>query len=129
MCIRSLRLSCSRLLKNRHAVCLCRTIRSRKGTELVEAAVSFPILILSAMLMLRMFVFCLEILSTGVHEHLAMLEAWDSYRGAGISGYSTEKDVGMLRGGILQMDVSKNISIRTYLINEDVLVRAGELLD
>ena len=74
-------------------------IQSRKGSELVEAAISLPILILSVMLMLRLFTFCLEILSAGIHEHLNALEAWDSYRGGGINRYSTEREIEMMRGG------------------------------
>lgn len=96
---------------------------------MVEAAISLPILILSAMLMLRLFTFCLEILSAGIHEHITALEAWDSYRGAGIKRYSTEREVEMMRGGLLRIDVSKSINTHTYLFNEDVLVRAGEIID
>lgn len=129
MYIRSLHLYCSRLLKSRLSGFWDRTITSRKGSELVGAAISFPVLILSAMLMLRMFVFCLEILSAGIHEHLFILDTWDSYRGAGIRNYSTEREVEMMRGGLLKMDLNKEIDTHAYLINEDVLVRAGEILD
>ncbi len=129
MYIRSLRLYCSRLLKHRLSGFLVRTVTGRKGSELVGAAISFPVLILSAMLMLRLFVFCLEILSAGIHEHLSILETWDSYRGAGIRSYSTEREVEMMRGGLLRMDLNKEIDTHAYLINEDVLVRAGEILD
>ena len=129
MYIRSLHLYCSRLLKSRLSGIWDRTITSRKGSELVGAAISFPVLILSAMLMLRMFVFCLEILSAGIHEHLFILDTWDSYRGAGIRNYSTEREVEMMRGGLLKMDLNKEIDTHAYLINEDVLVRAGEILD
>ena len=81
------------------------------------------------MLMLRLFVFCLEILSAGIHEHLSILETWDSYRGGGINKYSTEREIEMMRGGLLRMNVTKDIRTNIYLINEDVLVRAGEIFD
>ena len=96
---------------------------------MVEAAVSIPILILTAMLLLRLFTFYLEILSTGVHEHMNALEAWDSYRGAGIRKYSAETDIDMLSGGLLRRSVSKSIRTDTYMLNEDVLVRAGGVFD
>jgi len=35
----------------------------------------------------------------------------------------------MLRGGLLRMDLTKKIRIRTYCINEDLMVRAGEFID
>ena len=41
----------------------------------------------------------------------------------------TEKEVVMLRGGVLKKNVSKRIETKAYLINEDFLVRSGEALD
>ena len=35
----------------------------------------------------------------------------------------------MLRGGLLRKDLTKVIKTRTYLINEDLLVRAGEAFE
>ena len=95
----------------------------------MEAAVIMPVIILTSMLLLRTFTFYLEILSTGISEHMTALEAWDSYRGAGIRKYSTEKDVRMLRGGILRIDLTKKIKTGSFLINEDLLVRAGDAVD
>ena len=106
-----------------------RSLRNRQGSQLVEAAVIMPLIILTAMLLLRTFTFYLEILSTGISEHMNALEAWDSYRGAGIRKYSAEKDVKMLRGGVLRIDLTKRINTISYMINEDLLVRAGEVID
>ena len=88
-----------------------------------------PVLILTAMLLLRTFTFYLEILSSGINEHLSALEAWDAYSGAGFRKYSSECDIEMIRGGMLKIDVTKRINTKSYMINEDVLVRAGDLLD
>ena len=96
---------------------------------MVEAAICVPVLILTAMLLIRMFTFYLEILNTGINEHMSALEAWDSYNGAGFRKYSSETEVKMLRGGLLKNDLTKVIKTRTYLINEDLLVRAGEAFD
>ena len=96
---------------------------------MTEAAISLPLVILTAMLMIRLFVFYLDILTTGIEEHRKALEAQDSYNGAVIRTYEEEISVDMLRGGVLQRDVSKRLKIRAYLINEDLLVRSGEILD
>ena len=104
----------------------CRLLGSKSGSQYVEAAIILPVIILTAMLLLRVFTFYLEILSTGVREHSAALEAWDDYRGALIRNYSEEKDVVMIRGGILHMDLTKKIRTDSYLISEDVLARAGD---
>ncbi|MBE6040995.1 MAG: hypothetical protein E7220_00560 [Clostridiales bacterium] len=106
-----------------------RLLRSRAGAESVEAAISLPIIILTAMLLLRLFTFYLEILDTGVREHEKALEAWENYKGAGGKAGEKTVDVKMLRGGLLRMDLTKKIRIRTYCINEDLMVRAGEFID
>jgi hypothetical protein len=95
----------------------------------VEAALIMPVIILTSMLLLRTFTFYLEILSTGISEHMTALEASDEYRGAGVRRYNAEKEVKMLRGGLLRFDLTKRISTRSYMINEDLLVRAGEVFD
>ena len=96
---------------------------------MTEAAISLPLVILTAMLMIRLFVFYLDILVTGIEEHRKALEAQDSYNGAVIRTYEEEISVDMLRGGVLQRDVSKRLQVKAYLINEDLLVRSGEILD
>ena len=103
-------------------------LRTKRGSQMVEAAVSLPIIILAAMLLLRLFVFYLEILTADIEKHKAVMEEQDAYRGAFIRTYSNEEDISMLRGGLLMMDVSKKIEIKAYMINEDILVRSGEIL-
>ena len=103
-------------------------LRNRKGSQMVEAAISLPLIILAGMLMLRMFVFYIQILTTGIEKHREVLEQQDAYRGAFIRTYSTEEKVWMLKGGLLGMDVSKRLEIKAYMINEDILVRSGEIL-
>lgn len=103
--------------------------RSRKGSQMVEAAIVMPVIILTAMLLLRLFTFYLEILSAGISEHMTALEAGDSYDGAGFRKYTAEREVMMLKGGLLNMDLVKTIDTTVYMINEDVLVRAGDAID
>ena len=95
---------------------------------MVEAAVSLPIIILAAMLLIRLFVFYLEILTTGIERHRAVMEEQDAYRGAFIRTYTDEEEISMLRGGLLKADVHKRLEIKAYMINEDILVRSGEML-
>ena len=94
---------------------------------MVEAAIVYPILIIACMLMIRLFTFYLEILNTGISDHMQALEAMDSYSGAGFRTYTDTSEVRMLRGGLLMMDVSKRIDTRCYMLNEDLMVRAGEV--
>ncbi len=96
---------------------------------MTEAAITIPVAILMAMLLIRLFVFYLDILTTGIEEHRQALMAQDSYEGIAIRTYETDETVEMLAGGILKKAVSKTIEVRTYLINEDFLVRSGEILD
>ncbi len=96
---------------------------------MIEAAISLPIIILTAMLLIRMFVFYLDILTTGISEHREALRVQDAYKGSMIRTYEREKEVILLRGGVLRRNVSKRLDIKAYLINEDFLVRSGEAID
>ena len=96
---------------------------------MTEAAISLPLIVLTAMLMVRMFVFYIEILTTSIDEHRKALEAQDTYKGYFMRIYEEETDLYMLRGGVLQKNVSKKLDVKAYLINEDLMVRSGEILD
>ena len=96
---------------------------------MAEAAISLPLIIITAMLLIRLFVFYLDILTSGIKEHREALKMQDSYKGVTMRTYETEKEVVMLRGGVLKKNVSKRIETKAYLINEDFLVRSGEALD
>ena len=108
---------------------LIRLLSNKRGSQMVEAAMSLPLIIITAMLLIRMFVFYLDILTTGIREHREALNAQDAYRGAMIRTYETAHEVVMLRGGVLRRNVSKEIDVKAYLINEDFLVRSGEAIE
>ena len=99
----------------------------KKGSEMVEAAVSLPVIILAAMLMIRMFTFYLEILTTEVKMHKEALSRQDGYNGLVFRTHNEEKKITLLKGGLLLFDAHKTVRVKTYLINEDYLVRSGEL--
>ena len=96
---------------------------------MVEAAISLPLIIITAMLLVRTFVFYLDILSSGIKAHREALEAQDAYKGVMIRTRETEEKVTLLSGGVLRSNAVKEIKVKTYLINEDFLVRSGEALD
>ena len=108
---------------------ITKLLSNKRGSQMVEAAISLPLLILTAMRMLRLFVFYLDILSTGIKEHRKALEMQDSYRGVFLRTHEEETKVSLLKGGLLATDVSKRLRTKVYLINEDILVRSGEILD
>ncbi|MBR0341925.1 MAG: hypothetical protein IJH64_06720 [Oscillospiraceae bacterium] len=96
---------------------------------MVEAAMSLPLIIITAMLLVRLFVFYLDILTTGIRAHREALEAQDAYKGVMMRTYETGEEVIMIRGGVLKNNVTKEIEVKAYLVNEDFLVRSGEALD
>ncbi len=102
---------------------------SKRGSQIVEAAISLPLILITAMLLIRMFVFYLDILTTGIREHREALEAQDSYKGVMMRTYKDTEEVILLKGGVLRSNVSKRLDVKAYLINEDFLVRSGETLD
>ena len=65
-------------------------LTNKRGSQMTEAAISLPLIILAAMLMIRLFVFYLDILTTDIKEHRKALEAQDAYRGAVMRTYEEE---------------------------------------
>ena len=104
-------------------------VTNKKGAEMVEASISMPIIILTIIILLRLFTFYLSILTTGINEHESAFEAWDSYSGAMMKKYEREEHVYMLKGGVLGMDLEKTINTEAYFYNEDNMVRASDLLE
>ena len=108
---------------------LIRILRRRNGAAMVEAAVAFPLMILTAMLLLRAFIFYLDILDTGVNEHIKALEECDGRSVTFMQTYRTTKKIDLLHGGVLKHDLDKRIDTKVYVINEEVMVRTGEMFD
>lgn len=96
---------------------------------MAAAAISVPVIILAAMLLVRMFVFYLEILTKGIDEHREAMEAQDSYRGIAMRTYRDSEEISLAKGGLLARSVSKRLETKAYLINEDLLVRSGEIAE
>jgi len=90
---------------------------------MVEAAVVMPIIILTIMLLIRIFTFYLEILCTGIKEHEKALELWQAYSGVGLKTYENEVQIEFARGGLLKSNLSKTIETKAYFYNEDNIVR------
>ncbi|NLA70341.1 MAG: hypothetical protein GX852_04795 [Clostridiales bacterium] len=95
---------------------------------MVEAAVSLPIIILAVMLLLRVFVFYIEIAVKQTAVQKGALEAWDSYKGCTMKIYEADKNVLLVKGGLLKFDVNKTIYVKAYFYNEDAMVRANKML-
>ena len=102
---------------------------NRQGSQMTEAAITVPVIILAAMLLLRMFTFCLETLTADVKKHREAMDAQDSYSGAFIRTYTDTVEVRLLHGGLLSFNAGKRTEIRAYMINEDFLVRSGKVID
>lgn len=96
---------------------------------MVEAAIAIPIIIIASMLLIRLFVFYIEILVSGVNAHEEALEKADAFENRLVSRYEDEIKIDFLRGGLLLKDVSKTIRVEKHMINEDAVVRANEILE
>lgn len=108
---------------------IIRQLSNRRGSQMIEAAISLPVIIITAMLLIRMFVFYLDILTTGIRVHREAMEAQDAYSGIMTRSYEAAEEVTLLSGGVLKRSVSKRIGVKAYLLNEDFMVRSGEALD
>ena len=106
-----------------------RLLVSKEGSQMVEAAIVIPIIIIGIILLLRLFTFYLEILNTGIKEHEKALEKWDTNKSKLVEIYENTENVEMLKGGLLGINLEKKIYTKAYYFNEDVLVRARMVLD
>jgi hypothetical protein len=104
------------------------TLFNRKGNGMVEASIVMPIAILAVLLMIRLFVFYIEILDSGVKEHENAIEAMSAYERRLPQKYESERIVTFAKGGLLKASFSKIIETELFFYNEDEIVRAGELL-
>lgn len=95
---------------------------------MAEAAISLPLVILTAVLLIRVFTFYLEILNTSIAEHMEALDRWDSYSGIGMQLYKKSREVNLFRGGVLLFNAKKEITTKAYMLNEDLMVRASDAI-
>ena len=79
-----------------------------------------PLITAAVLLILNLFVFYLNILATGVKGHKEACRRWDSDREAVIKVYRKSESV--------RMGPECRLEIRSYEFNEDLLVRAKEVL-
>ena len=106
-----------------------RILRDKSGHEMVEASMTLPIIILTTVLLVRIFTFYLEILDTQVKTHEDALNKNNSYERLTFTSYKKNDSVKMMKFGILKFDLEKKINTKLYLYNEDKIIRAGELLE
>lgn len=103
-------------------------MNNKRGSQLVEASIVMPLIILIIILMLRVLVFYLEIINMGVKEHEEAFSRWDESEAAVIEIYETEESVSLLPGGILESEFGKTLQVKAYFLNEDAFVRAHSVL-
>lgn len=104
-----------------------RILKNKKGNEMVEASITMPVIILTTILLLRVFTFYLEILNLSVKSHEKALSAYDSYKSKEFKVYRKEAEVIMMKTGILKFDLKKKVETTLYIYNEDEIIRTGEI--
>lgn len=104
-------------------------IRGKKGSEMVEGSFVLPLIVLVIVLFLRIFAFYLNILTAQFDAHCEAVEIWDSYKKPYISVYRNRVDLELPADGILSQRAVKSIEVKAVLVNEDLLVRSGEILN
>lgn len=102
---------------------IIKAMNRKNGSEMVEASIVLPIIILLSMLMIRVMVFYMEILMTGssLHRNLIFQERTD--HGVIIRTSEKERRVDLVNRGILRFSPGKDIKASWYLINYDDTVR------
>lgn len=101
---------------------------NKRGSQLVEASISAPIAVITVLLLLRVFVFYLQIVNLGVSEHIIAMEEMDRYSGVGIKVYSHNAEISLIPGGLFNERLIKRLEVKAYFYNEDRIVR-GKLVE
>lgn len=104
-------------------------LKNKAGHEMVEASITMPIIILTTILLLRVFTFYLEILDTSIKSHEKAIAASINDEEGRMKIYKKNSEVIMMRTGVLKFDLKKNIETKIYIYSEDEIIRAGELLE
>lgn len=104
-------------------------LKNKSGHEMVEASITMPIIILTTILLLRVFTFYLEILGASIKSHEKAITASQNSKEDRLKIYRENSEVVMLRTGILKFDLKKKLNTKIYIYNEDEIIRAGELLE
>ena len=104
-------------------------LKSKSGNEFVEASIAIPIITFVVILILNLFVFYLNILVSGVRAHKEVENAWDSENVFAIKTQKTIERIEMPGTRLLRKNPSAELEIRSYLFNEDFIVRTKELIN
>ena len=101
-------------------------IRSRRGEEMVEAAIVLPLVILTilSMIMISVFLFRFEIRQSEAHIEV-MREAASSESVFGIKRRNVSMSAGIR--GTASRTVHKGNAVRAYALNQAEAVMVGEL--
>lgn len=108
--------------------CFFSVVANKRGSEMVEASIAMPIIVLAIVLLIRLFTFYLNILTAGINAHEAAIDIAKNYSGLIAGEYDAEEKVEMIKGGLLSRNLSKKINVECFLVNEDCLVRSSDVV-
>ena len=102
--------------------------RRKNGSQMVEASIVLPLVILVAMLLIRVMIFYMEILCAGVRLHGNTIAEQTDRLDITIKRNVREDRVDLAPGGVFRHSPGKDLKAEWYLINFDQQVRARVLV-
>lgn len=108
-----------------------RWIKDKKGNEFVEAGIVLPLIMIVIAILLRMFTFYFDILTTATasHERALMPLSCDGEGARVLTVHTTHESVSMAPSLHLHAIPHKDICVTVIDVNEDLIVRTGEMID
>lgn len=105
-------------------------IMNKRGNEIIEASVVIPLVLLVVIIVLRMFTFYFEILTSYASLHKDALPplSSESITTAHIGVHTIRDTVTMAPSHQLKVLPRKEIEVKEYTYCEDDILRAGEIL-
>ena len=102
-------------------------IRNKRGSEMVEAAVVLPLLLLSIISVIYLGLFYYAAFSDQLEAQRSVLDEAEGSN-ALFSIVSGESDTSLSSRGLYVNGFHKSKSYRVYVINTELVIRGGEVL-
>lgn len=101
---------------------------NKKGSEMIEAAVVLPLLLLAVISIIYLGLFCYNLFMEQLEVQRVLLE--EAKGDASVFSILREDaEIGGISDGLFKGGFGKSYSQRLYIINEEIFVRGGSLIE
>lgn len=101
---------------------------NKKGSEMVEASLVLPIIILTVLSLIMLIIYFYACLETQVRTHHSLIEYADNSQAIFLIKDKKEETSSKV-GGIISIIMRRRRDSKIYVINETAVIRIGDFFD